>query len=38
LDRTVLAVNHCFDVIVKRFNGKNWKDAFLEAIPKRKID
>jgi len=25
-------------VIVKRFNGKNWKDAFLEAIPKRKIE
>eukprot|EP01017_Pseudomicrothorax_dubius_P044133 TRINITY_DN7431_c0_g4_i1.p1 TRINITY_DN7431_c0_g4~~TRINITY_DN7431_c0_g4_i1.p1 ORF type:complete len:298 (-),score=82.56 TRINITY_DN7431_c0_g4_i1:55-948(-) len=32
----ILAVNHVFDIILRRLNGDDWKTALERSIPKRK--
>ena len=34
--RTVLTVNHVFEMLLSVRNGNNWKDAILEVLPKNK--
>lgn len=34
--RKVLAVNHVFQILLSKYHGKTWQEAFLEAIPQRK--
>ena len=35
--RTVLTVNHVFEILVERLNGAEWPDALLSVLPKRRI-
>ncbi|XP_065200078.1 tRNA methyltransferase 10 homolog A isoform X2 [Planococcus citri] len=35
--RTVLAINHVFEILLAKANGASWREAFRTAIPQRKI-
>jgi len=35
--RTVLTVNHVFEILIERMNGADWRSALLSVLPQRKI-
>ena len=36
--RCVLTVNHVFEILLNRLNGKNWQESLLSVLPNRKIE
>ena len=36
--RCVLTVNHVFEILVNRMNGKCWRESLLSVLPNRKIE
>ena len=34
--RTILAVNHCVEILLRLRDGKTWRKSLEETIPKRK--
>ena len=36
--RCVLTVNHVFEILLNRMNGKSWPESLLSVLPNRKIE
>ena len=36
--RCVLTVNHVFEILLNRMNGKSWQKSLLSVLPNRKIE